>query len=66
MSVLLWVQTVCKGYQQMTKVATSKDRVTWIHTESGLYESMQITPGLCFICAETLVVKSMDFYYNPP
>ena len=27
LSVLIWVQTVCKGYQQMTKVATSKERV---------------------------------------
>ena len=27
MSVLIWVQTVCKGYQQMTKVAASKERV---------------------------------------
>ena len=26
-SVLIWVQTVCKGYQQTTKVA-SKERVT--------------------------------------
>ena len=24
---LIWVQTVCKGYQQMTKVATSRERV---------------------------------------
>ena len=24
---LIWVQTVCKGYQQMTKVAASKERV---------------------------------------
>ena len=24
---LIWVQTVCKGYQQMTKVATSGERV---------------------------------------
>ena len=27
LSVLIWVQTVCKGYQQMTKVAASKKRV---------------------------------------
>ena len=27
LSGLLWVQTVCKGYQQMTKVALSKERV---------------------------------------
>ena len=26
MSVLIWIQTVCKGYQQMTKVTTSKIR----------------------------------------
>ena len=25
--VLIWVETVCKSYQQMTKVATSKERV---------------------------------------
>ena len=25
--VLIWVQTVCKGYQQMTKVATSGESV---------------------------------------
>ena len=31
LSVLLWVQTVCKGYQQQTKVAASKERVeSWI------------------------------------
>ena len=27
LSGLIWVQTVCKGYQQTTKVATNKERV---------------------------------------
>ena len=27
LSGLIWVQTVCKGYQQMTKVVTSGERV---------------------------------------
>ena len=27
LSGLIWVQTVCKGYQQMIKVATSGERV---------------------------------------
>ena len=27
LSVLIWVQTLCKGYQQTTKVAASKERV---------------------------------------
>ena len=32
MSVLIWVQTVCRGYRQTTKVAASKERVNniWI------------------------------------
>ena len=29
LSVLIWVWTVCKCYQQMTKVATSKEIVFW-------------------------------------
>ena len=28
LSVLIWVQTVCKGYQQTTKVAASKETVS--------------------------------------
>ena len=27
--VLIWVQIVCKGYQQMTKIASSKERVRY-------------------------------------
>ena len=27
LSVLIWIQTVCNGYQQMTKVAPSKESV---------------------------------------
>ena len=29
-SGLIWVQTVCRGYQQMTKVTTSGERVETI------------------------------------
>ena len=32
LSVLIWIQTVCKGYQQKTKVAASKERVNVIRT----------------------------------
>ena len=28
LSVMIWIQTVWKGYQQMTKVATSEEGVT--------------------------------------
>ena len=34
LSVLIWVQTLCKGYQQTTKVAASKERVKSIVTET--------------------------------
>ena len=27
LSILIWVQTVCKGYQQMTKVDASKEKI---------------------------------------
>ena len=30
LSGLIWIQTVCKGYQQTTKVATSRERVRGI------------------------------------
>ena len=33
--VLIWVQTVCKVYQQMTKVATSKERVNSVQQLGG-------------------------------
>ena len=34
---LIWVQTVCKSYQQMTKVITSKERVKHVHTDWVVY-----------------------------
>ena len=36
LSVLIWVQTVCKGYQQTTKVTASKERVKF-HIPSELF-----------------------------
>ena len=32
LTVLIWVQTVCKGYQQMTKVGASRERVNMAKT----------------------------------
>ena len=31
LSVLIWFQTVCKGYQQATKVAASKERLKYMY-----------------------------------
>ena len=35
MSVLIWVQTVCKGYQQTTYIAVSNERVGGSANEDG-------------------------------
>ena len=40
LSVLIWVQTVCKGYQQTTKVAASKESV---NLKSATYNLQQTT-----------------------
>ena len=37
LSVLIWVQTVCKGYQQMTNIATCKERVKY-EGKTGILE----------------------------
>ena len=29
LSVLIWIQTVCNGYQQMAKVAASQERIRY-------------------------------------
>ena len=39
--VLIWVQTVCRGYQQTTRVAASKERV-----KGGLYKDKEIQKNL--------------------
>ena len=41
LSGLTWIQTVCKGYQQMTKVATSEERVKVVRI-SWLYANGKI------------------------
>ena len=38
---LIWVQTVCKGYQQMTKVATCWERVSPCPAEPGYILPLQ-------------------------
>ena len=35
--VLIWVQTICKGYQQTTKVAASKERVNQLVIDCILF-----------------------------
>ena len=41
-SVLIWVQTVCKGYQRTTKVADSKERVIYYIPEGLIVENITL------------------------
>ena len=35
LSVLIWVKTVCKGYEKTTKIAVHKERVNFSHFPFG-------------------------------
>ena len=43
LSVLIWVQTIHKGYQQMTKVAASKERVNKVPHILVIYQTYRKT-----------------------
>ena len=49
-SVLIWVQTVCKGYQQMTKVAASKKEVkrTYQYNSDAIQEAVLVIQEAMF------------------
>ena len=51
LSVLIWVQTVCKGYQQTIKVAASKERVKEDKMKANVYICHKIRRlmGILFI-----------------
>ena len=40
MSVLIWVQTVCKGYWRMIEVATSRERVNKKFCNQAILEDL--------------------------
>ena len=44
--VLIWVQSICKGYQQMTKVSASKERVNRIQIRKAPVYSFKISKYL--------------------
>ena len=58
MSVLTWVQTICKGYQQTIKVATSKVRVKNKSKKRNTYFTHLPNSEL------TLVVSMKNAAYN--
>ena len=69
MSVLIWIQTVCKGYQQTTKVADSKERVkrVWIQIRTNVMTArLSVGPDLGPNCLPRLSaekkVASSKFY----
>ena len=63
-SVLIWVQTVCKGYQQVTKVATSKQRVKTdkCQTCQIIYPTKPFAATFSIIHSECQVVINEEYY----
>ena len=52
LSLLIWVQTVCKGNQKTTKTVASKQTVKKIITYSGSLQNENI-PMLKLVCKGT-------------
>ena len=46
MLVLIWVQTVCKGYQQTTKITISMEKSYTCSTEFGVFILFHFLQGL--------------------
>ena len=56
LSVLIWVQTVCKGYQQTTKVAACRQIVMHCVSNREEWDTMQIqTKCRMFVKAQTKI-----------
>ena len=53
LSGLIWVQTVCKDYQQMTKVATSRERVKALYVKVN--NQTQSVPGVLLFTITHLI-----------
>ena len=62
MSVLIWVQTVCKGYRETTKVVASKERVLTISVMSG---SSGLGSAISS-CIEVSTVLTFKHGFHPP
>ena len=57
LSGLIWIQTICKGYQQMAKVTASKERIKgkisqngWKFEISKILNIRNSNPKVCSIC----------------
>ena len=40
LQVIIWVQTVCKSYQQMTKVAAARKELTLTSLYKGMHDTL--------------------------
>ena len=66
LSVLIWIQTVCKGYQQVTKFAASNlnDCLTYLHASEVLLEDAMLkysSSSSSFICFNSLATMKQYF-----
>ena len=56
MSVLIWVQTVCKGYQQKTKVAADKEKFCLLKTGTCCVQVLQLIINCMHTTCEELKI----------
>ena len=66
LSVLIWVQTVCKGYQQTTKFTASKERVKttpYNLRHRKLYWSL-IWIQICLPCLRSVAYLDLWYYVD--
>ena len=74
MSVLIWTQTVCKGYQQMTEVAASKERVrkifhiiwaaTWDFQQCGMCDQQNLRSACAYAQSDQSLCWSQTYSMN--
>ena len=68
LSVLIWVQTVCKGYQQMTKIAASKEELIFLTIFH--FQSTRLCPAFGLAPLSHLIFSLETFTfchdYRPP
>ena len=63
LSVLIWVQTVCKGYQQITKVTASKEQLNKLCLQGIRKLPCSIIEMFVKHCATSICLSIMVFLF---
>ena len=61
MSVLIWIQTACKGYQQTTKDSKERVKRVWIQIRTVMSVRLSVGPDLGPNCLPRLSAEKSRF-----